>query len=130
MNGKGSKAKGASGERECQDELYPIFGAHNCWRGYQRITNHGVADVITPLLWCEVKRTETLQMHPALEQAAKDCPENLFPCVRHRRNHKSPVYIMYAKDFLRLIQDYWRLKEQEKLGDAKGTGLSDSKAGV
>lgn len=84
--GAGSRNKGKLGELEVA-KLLQAEGWLNAKRGQQRA---GVdqPDVIGgPVdLHLEVKRTETVQLRPWLEQAKADAPGGRMPTVVHRRN--------------------------------------------
>lgn len=103
MMGRMSRNKGKRGE----NELANILKNHgyDARRGQQFCGANGDADVVgLPGVHIEVKRTESLHLYPALEQAAADARENETPVVFHRRNHKSWVVIMELEDFLELYK--------------------------
>jgi hypothetical protein len=88
MGGKRSRDKGKRGEREARDALieHLICSAR---RGQQHCGGPGSPDVVTSIRGThfEVKRTETLSIYAALQQAIDDAGSNV-PVVLHRRNNK------------------------------------------
>lgn len=98
-----SKRKGKTGEIEVAHILKDH--GYDARRSQQFCGANGDADVVgLPGVHIEVKRTESLHLYPALEQAAADARENETPVVFHRRNHKSWVVIMELEDFLELYK--------------------------
>lgn len=98
-----SKKKGKNGEIE----IAHILKAHgyDARRTQQFCGANGDADVVgLPGVHIEVKRTETLSLYPALEQATQDAREDEIPVVFHRRNHKRWVVIMELENFLNMYQ--------------------------
>ncbi len=69
------------------------------------------ADIIgLPGIHFEVKRTETLNLYKALEQAVSDSKNGNVPTVIHRRNRKDWVLIIRLNDLPKLIE---RLSDKE-----------------
>ena len=101
--GRMSREKGKRGERELANTLKEHgFDAR---RGQQFCGASGDADVIgLPGIHIEVKRTESLSLYSALEQAEADARDNEIPVVFHRRNHKKWVVIMELENFLNMYQ--------------------------
>jgi Holliday junction resolvase len=100
-----SRNKGARGEREFAAYLNH-FGI-DAIRGVQYQGGKDSPDVKTSLdslVHFEVKRTETLSLYKALEQAANDCGEKKIPVVVHRRNNKKWVAILEARYLLKLLK--------------------------
>jgi Holliday junction resolvase len=98
-----SRNKGKRGE----NELANILKAHgyDARRGQQFSGANGDADVVgLPGVHIEVKRTESLSLYTALEQAESDAREGEIPVVFHRRNHKRWVAIMELEYFLNMYQ--------------------------
>jgi Holliday junction resolvase len=99
-----SRAKGVKGEHEVRD----IFRERGfvAKRGQQHEGGSDSPDVMHPIPWLhvEVKRTESLQLYKAMEQAAADMNEGQVPTVWHRRNKKDWVVIMNADDFMDLVE--------------------------
>lgn len=98
-----SKKKGKNGEIE----IAHILKAHgyDARRTQQFCGANGDADVVgLPGVHIEVKRTETLSLYTALEQATQDAREDEIPVVFHRRNHKRWVAIMELENFLNMYQ--------------------------
>ena len=102
--GKLSKEKGKRGEREVA-ELLREHG-WNARRGQQFTGGGDSPDVVSTLpgVHIEVKRTETLQLYPAMQQAADDAASGCMPTVWHRRSGKEWIVILTAQDFLRLME--------------------------
>lgn len=98
-----SKQKGSRGERELSKELSRILGC-SARRGQQYCGASGDADVIIDLpIHIECKRTETLQLYKALEQAKNDAKDKL-PIVCHRKNNKPWICILQLDDLPQLVE--------------------------
>lgn len=99
--GKMSRNKGKVGEREVA-ELLRAAG-YPARRGIQFAGGPDSPDVVG-LDGChiEVKRTETLRLWPALEQAMRDRRAGDLATVWHRANSRPWVVILPAADFLSL----------------------------
>lgn len=98
-----SRQKGAKGEREAAEHLGKVFG-WECIRGQQR-SGTECADVLGPdWLHLEVKRTETLRLHDALEQAKRDAKPGQIPVVMYRRNRSDWVWIVAVEDVPRFVE--------------------------
>lgn len=98
-----SKRKGKTGELEISHILQEH--GYNARRSQQFCGANGDADVVgLPGVHIEVKRTETLSLYSALEQATQDAREGEIPVVFHRRNHKRWVAIMELENFLNMYQ--------------------------
>ena len=100
-----SKQKGSQGERE----LASILRGH----GYNSHRNDQMfkggkenPDVSLPGVHVECKRTELLQLYPAIEQARRDANGKAFPCVMHRKNHAPWVVVMYLDDWINLYREW------------------------
>ena len=100
--GKMQQRKGAAGERELAGILaeygYPVQ------RGGSE-TYGTVPDLIgLPNIHCEVKRTQQLRLHDALEQAKRDSVKfgDGLPTVFFRRNREKWHVCMYLEDWLKL----------------------------
>lgn len=96
-----SRNKGCVGEREFVHFLRERgFKAR---RGQQYSGTETTADIISELPFhFEVKRRETFSLYPSIEQAKSDCG-NGTPVVVHRKSRKPWVVVMYADDFLELV---------------------------
>lgn len=82
-----SRTKGAAGERELANTLKELFG-WNARRTAQFCANAGDSDVVIeelPELFVEVKRVQSLSIHPVVQKAKEQCNGKL-PVVFHRRN--------------------------------------------
>lgn len=99
-----ANAKGKRGEREWRDELRSAgFEAR---RGQQYSGSGDSPDVVCPSLpsiHFEVKRTETLSIYTAMQQAAQDAGHKV-PVVAHKRNNRQWLVVMTATDFLDLVR--------------------------
>jgi len=84
-----SRAKGAAGERELAKVMREMFGIKDARRGQQRSGSPDSPDVFSwPGVHIECKRTEKLQLYPAMAQAERDCGDKV-PVVIHRRSRDS-----------------------------------------
>lgn len=99
-----SRQKGARGERELA-ELLRERGI-KARRGQQFSGGTDSPDIVhdIPGLHIECKRTETLNVYVALEQAVRDAGMENTPVVFHRRSKKPWVVIMLASDFLNMAK--------------------------
>ncbi len=99
---KNSRQKGAAGEREVAEWLRQR--GVSARRGVQFQGGPDSPDVVHELegVHLEVKRTETLRLNEAMEQAASEAPEGSIPVVLHRKNRGKWVAILDAEDWLGL----------------------------
>ena len=96
--------KGKNGERELADFIRQRgFAAR---RGVQYAGGGDSPDVVhnIPGIHIECKRTETLQMWPALAQAQADCQPGNMPVVFHRPSRRPWIVILGASDFLEIMK--------------------------
>ena len=100
-----SRAKGIRGELE----LAAFFKEHgiDARRGQQFSGGPGSPDVVhdLPGVHVECKRTESLQLWPALAQATRDAPVGCTPVVFHRPSRRPWIVILDASIFLQLVKD-------------------------
>lgn len=98
-----SKQKGKRGEREFAKWLRDNWDVE-ARRGQQFKGTSDSPDVVTSLkgIHFEVKRTQSLSIYKALEQAEQDA--GLFhPIVAHRKNGKQWVFILNAESMLAVV---------------------------
>jgi len=110
--GAKSRRKGARGEREAAAEIARLFGVEAC-RGCQHVGAPFAPDIRTAIarVHFEVKRTESLRLYRALEQAARDAGGKI-PVVLYRSNHRPWVAIVRLDDLPGLaVQLYLTLTE-------------------
>ena len=98
-----SRDKGCRGELEwakfLTDHGYPAR------RGQQYSGLPDSPDVVCESLGgfhFEVKRTQRLSLHKAMNQAMDDCGEAV-PVIAHKKNHKEWLVVLTAEDFMRLL---------------------------
>jgi len=106
-----SKKKGATGEREFAAFLRDHgFTAR---RGQQFSGGADSPDVVSnvPGVHFEVKRTETLSLWPAVDQARRDAAAGTVPVVVHRPSRRPWIVILDANDFLNMMADQVELDE-------------------
>lgn len=106
-----SKNKGKIGERELA-RLLTAFG-YDCHRTAQCRGDTGQAADVEglPGIHIECKRTETLRLYDALNQAKHDAAmagKRELPAVFHRKNECNWVVIMDLEDWLK-IYSAWEL---------------------
>lgn len=103
--GRMSKQKGKRGEREAAAELGQLLGCH-ARRGVQYQGSTDSPDVVLEgvNIHVECKRTETLNVYKALEQATEDAGSKV-PIVWHRRNGKPSVVIVSTEHLVRLAAE-------------------------
>jgi len=94
-----SRAKGARGEREWAQWLRDNLGIE-ARRGQQFAGGTDSPDVIgLEGTHAEVKRVEKLNISNAMDQAERDCGDNL-PYVAHRKNGEEWMITIRARDYL------------------------------
>lgn len=99
-----SCVKGKRGEREAAEAIRTKFGVP-ARRGQQFSGGKESPDISHGLtgLHLEVKRTEKLQLWPAMDQAVKDAGNDL-PAVLHRPNRRDWILILKLSDVPRLAR--------------------------
>lgn len=102
--GRMQREKGKRGEREAAAELAAVF-ACDAKRGVQYQGGPESPDVVLQgvNVHVECKRTETINVYKALEQARDDAGEKT-PIVWHRRNGKGSVVIVSVDDLIPLAR--------------------------
>lgn len=101
---RASRDKGKRGERELAARLTEVFGV-DCRRGQQFCGSAGDADVVgIDGLHSEVKRTETLRLWDAIDQAVSDAAEGSVPVVFHRPSRRPWLAIVRVDDLPALIE--------------------------
>lgn len=103
--GRMSKQKGKRGEREAAAELGQLLGCH-ARRGVQYQGSTDSPDVVLEgvNVHVECKRTETINVYKALEQATGDAGHKV-PIVWHRRNGKPSVVIVETSKLVELAKE-------------------------
>jgi hypothetical protein len=102
--GKSQRDKGKVGERELSNELTRLFG-HACRRGQQYCGTAGDSDVVgLEGVHVESKRTETLRLWDAINQAVSDAADGCVPMVCHRPSRKPWVAIVRLDDLPALVR--------------------------
>jgi Holliday junction resolvase len=101
------RRKGAQGEREVSAELRRL-GFTDCRRGRQFSGLEGRDVVGIEGLHLETKRTETLSLYAAMDQAVRDAATGDVPVVLHRRSRRpwlAVVHLDHAVSFsVRLLR--------------------------
>lgn len=105
-------AKGKAGEREAA-ELLRAYG-FEARRGQQFSGGGDSPDVVhnIPGIHVEVKRTETLSIYKAMEQAETDASGKM-PMVLHRRNGKPWLAVFRAQEILMLLKQLKTFTDSE-----------------
>jgi Holliday junction resolvase len=103
--GRMSRQKGKRGEREAAAELGNVFGCPSR-RGVQYQGGPDSPDVVLEgvNVHVECKRTESINVYKALEQASEDAAAGNVPIVWHRRNGKPSVLIVRVSDIALLAK--------------------------
>lgn len=103
--GRMAKRKGAAGEREAAAKLLEIFPEGAFHRGRQYHGGPGTPDVCSAIegLHLEIKRTETLSVYTAMDQAKYDA-KDAVPVVLHRRSRKPWLAIVELDKLPELIK--------------------------
>ena len=99
-----SDSKGKRGELEFAH--YLTENGHPARRGQQYSGSPDSPDVVCPSLplHFEVKRTERLRLHQAMQQAVDDAGQGKVPVVAHKANRKPWIAIMHLDDLLALME--------------------------
>ncbi len=103
-----SKRKGNAAELELL-HLLEARGLPATRNLQQWVGGKGNPDISLPALHVEVKRTETLRLSEALNQAQGDAAPGTLPVVMHRMNRGRWIAIMGLPDFLTLYGPFLRL---------------------
>lgn len=105
--GKTSRNKGKRGELELSHELQHL-GFQTAHRSQQYCGTASSADVIgLPGVHIECKRTETLSVYAAYDQAVRDSAgSSALPVVMHRRSRQPWLVIMSLSDWAKLYRAY------------------------
>ena len=99
-----SRDKGKRGELELSKKLRE-YGYTEAKRSVQYCGANGDADVIgLPGIHIECKRVERLQLYDAMDQAKRDCGENI-PAVFHRKNNCEWLVIMRLEDWIEMYKE-------------------------
>jgi Holliday junction resolvase len=103
--GRSSRNKGKRGEREAAKALAKVLGC-TARRGQQFAGGNDSPDLITSIagVHFEVKRTESLSLYKAIDQAQTDCKPNDVPVVLHRRNHQPWLVVVELERLPELIE--------------------------
>lgn len=103
-----SRDKGADGEREFA-KLLRKHG-YEAERGCQHSGGKDSPDVKTnmPHIHWEVKRTERLRLHDAIEQSQRDAGEDEMAVVAYRRNHSKWMVIQPFDEWIELYEAWER----------------------
>ena len=111
--GRMSRQKGKRGEREAAAELAVVFGCE-ARRGVQYQGGPDSPDVVLEgvAVHVECKRTETLNVYKALEQAKTDAPPTHVPFVWHRRNGRESVVIVETSRLMDLAREITKERTQ------------------
>ena len=112
--GKASRNKGKRGELELSHELQHL-GFQTAHRSQQYCGTASSADVIgLPGVHIECKRTETLSVYAAYDQAVRDSAGSSdLPVVMHRRSRRPWLVIMSLSDWAKLYKSYVRRKDHK-----------------
>lgn len=101
QNGRRSRAKGKTWEREVAKLLRPVFGEH-VKRGFQSRSGRDGADVEGSPFWVEAKHGRLVNVRAALAQALK-ATDGRPPLVVAKDDRSEPFVVMQLHDFLRIL---------------------------
>jgi Holliday junction resolvase len=109
--GRMQRNKGKRGEREAAAELAVVFGC-DARRGVQYQGGPDSPDVVLEgvAVHVECKRTESINVYKALDQAIEDASDGKVPTVWHRRNQRESLLIVRVEDLLRLASEVVRAR--------------------
>lgn len=107
------RQKGAVGEREFA-KLLRKHG-YEAERGVQHSGGKDSPDVKTNMPRChwEIKRTERLRLHDALEQSQRDAGEDEMALVAYRRNRSNWLVIMNFDEWIELYNAWAKEQKHE-----------------
>jgi len=107
------RQKGAAGEREFAHLLREH--GYEAERGVQHSGGKDSPDVKTNMhgVHWEIKRTERLRLHDALNQSQRDAGEDEMAVVGYRRNHDEWIVIQPFEDWIKLLKAYEREQTNE-----------------
>lgn len=106
--GRGSRNKGAAGEREAARIITAELPEYPCERG-ARNGVRGADDAIgLPGIHLEVKRQERIEIEKWSQQSEGDAKDGDIPAVIWRRSHQPWRVSMPLLDFLRLYRKAMR----------------------
>lgn len=112
--GRMSREKGKRGEREAAELLrshgFPARRAQQYAGGVESADVIGLAGV-----HLEIKRTETLRLYPAVEQAMRDRKPGDLACVLHRQNSRPWLAVLPVEDFLSLYREATRQVQSNRV---------------
>lgn len=111
--GKMQREKGKRGERELAKELREL-GFNECKRGQQFSGIEGEDVVGIEGVHIECKRTETLRLYEALDQAIRDADGKKIPIVCHKKNRGEFVAVLRLRDVVEFAKI---IIEQRKDGE-------------
>lgn len=108
--GSMQKRKGKVGEREAAAELGALLGVA-ARRGVQYQGGPDSPDVVLEgvNIHVEAKRTETLRLWPAVDQARVDAPTGSVPIVWHRPNRRASVVVVETSRLVELAREIVRV---------------------
>jgi hypothetical protein len=109
--GRMQRNKGKRGEREAAAELAVVFGC-DARRGVQYQGGPDSPDVVLEgvAVHVECKRTESINVYKALDQAIEDASDGKVPTVWHRRNQRESLLIVRVEDLPRLASEVVRAR--------------------
>ena len=111
--GRPSRDKGKRGEREAAKALADLLGIE-VRRGVQFQGGPDSPDVVgLPGIHVEVKRTERLQLMPAIEQATGDAGAGCVPLVLWRRSRSPWIACVPLDSLLNLVEAIQAIVEDE-----------------
>jgi len=102
--GRMQRDKGARGERELARELVRCLDVDpdSIYRSVQHCGREGAGDVLGVAgVHIESKRTETLSIYKAMNQALTDCGKDI-PIVCHKRNLQEWLCICELRNLVKL----------------------------
>ena len=113
--GAASRNKGKRGELELSHMLQQ-FGFQTARRSQQYCGTASSADVTgLPDIHIECKRTESLSVYSAYEQAVRDSAGSSdLPVVMHRRSRRPWLVIMSLRDWAKFYRAYIGRKDYKK----------------
>ena len=99
-----SRAKGARAEREIAKILREEYGFENVRRGQQFSGIEGEDIVGLPMVHCEVKNVQKLNLRDAMAQSERDAKEDQVPIVIHKKDRKPWLVTMNLNDFVSMYR--------------------------
>lgn len=110
-----SREKGKRAEREIAAILREKYGFADVRRGQQFAGIEGEDIVGLPMLHCEIKNVQKLNLREAMAQSERDAKEGQIPVVMHKKDRKPWLVTLNLKHFMWMYKCWLRWKGRFKV---------------